>query len=315
MAHVTLVIGGARSGKSSYASALALAACPRPVYVATARLFDGDAEFAQRIALHRQDRAERFELVEAERALSAHADTFRGKAVVVDCMTLWLTNYFLDADCDGVKALEAAKADYDALIEQWDTTLILVTNEIGSGVHAETTMGRAFVDAQGWLNQHISRSAARVVLMVAGQPLQVKPPPGGAAAAGAAAAASVAAHLARETADRVLSTRGIAMDPDGYFIVRALAAEQLLVLEFYSSKTDADGNVVDPLTGETIACHAVRTPTRVLRARTAKAMQVQLLESPEHEGLVGSLAHACYLGRELQRAEAALATGTAYQAD
>ena len=142
MANVTLVMGGARSGKSSYASRLALSVCPSPVYVATARIFEGDGEFEHRVALHKKDRGPPWVDVEEQKALSAHAETFRGKAVVVDCCTLWLTNFFLDAKSDDEAALTAMKAEFDQLIQQWDTSFIFVSNEIGSGVHAETAMGR-----------------------------------------------------------------------------------------------------------------------------------------------------------------------------
>ena len=115
MANVTLVIGGARSGKSSYASRLALTTCEAPVYLATARKFEGDEEFANRIALHKADRqADNWLSVEEEKELSKRADDFRGKAVVVDCLTLWLTNFFLDANNDGAAALTAVKAEASA---------------------------------------------------------------------------------------------------------------------------------------------------------------------------------------------------------
>ena len=141
-ANITLVMGGARSGKSSYASRLALSACPAPVYVATARVFDGDAEFEHRVTLHKKARGAPWVDVEEQKTLSAHAETFRGKAVVIDCCTLWLTNFFLDAKSDGEAALAAVKAEFDRMVKQWDTSFIFVSNEIGSGVHAETAMGR-----------------------------------------------------------------------------------------------------------------------------------------------------------------------------
>ena len=173
-------------------------ACAAPVYLATARKFEGDDEFAARVALHKKDRAsDDWVNVEEEKHLSKHADTFRGKAVVVDCCTLWLTNFFLDADNDGAAALAAAKAEFDTMVQQWDTSFIFVTNELGSGVHAETAMGRAFVDAQGWLNQHIGKAAHRVVLMVAGQPVVVKEPSPPASSGGAAAPALLSAAARR----------------------------------------------------------------------------------------------------------------------
>ena len=89
MANVTLVMGGARSGKSSYASRLALSLCGAPVYLATSRMFPGDDEFKERIALHKKDRGPEWVNVQEEKSLSSRADAFRGKAVVVDCLTLW----------------------------------------------------------------------------------------------------------------------------------------------------------------------------------------------------------------------------------
>ena len=315
MANVTLVMGGARSGKSSHASRLALATCDTPVYVATARKFEGDTEFEQRIALHKADRqTANWVNVEEEKALSTRADEFRGKAVVVDCLTLWLTNFFLDADNDGKAALTAAKAEFDKMINQWDTSFIFVSNEIGSGVHAETAMGRAFVDAQGWLNQHVGKAAHRVILMVAGQPLVVKEP--AAAAATAASGWTAATRREAELVDTVLSTRSLTMDSDGYFILRVQpATAEPLVAEYHSCATNDKGEVIDPVTREVIPCHggAQRPPARVVRARTAKEMQARLFEGAS--ALVVSATHACYMGRELQKAEACLAAGKPYQMD
>lgn len=316
MAHVTLVIGGARSGKSSYASRLAREVCDNPVYVATARIFDGDAEFEHRVKLHKEDRGEEWVNIEEQKYVSKHAEAFSGKAVVVDCLTLWLTNFFIDAQSDGEAALAAAKEEFDRLAAQWDATFFMVTNEIGSGVHAETPMGRAFVDAQGWLNQHVGRCAASVVLMVAGQPVHVKTSPGipplrrgpgqGPAGAGAADAER------RCLVDTVLSGRGIAMDECGYFMIKTVDSEILAL--FFSSKTNDEGEVVDPVTGKVIACSEKgRTPARTYRGRSAKELQVRIFEQLEVPQI--SPAHACYIGRELQKAEAALAAGEAYVQD
>lgn len=280
MANITLVTGGARSGKSSYASRLALATCEQPVYVATARMFDGDKEFEHRIALHKKDRGPEWLNIEEEKVLSKHTDAFRGKVVVVDCLTLWLTNFFLDADSDGAAALEAAKAEFDKLVTQWDTTFIFVSNEIGSGVHAETAMGRAFVDAQGWLNQHVGRAAQRVVLMVAGQPLVAKEP----AAATPERVGCWSTEQRREAAllDAALSTRALTMDGKGYFLIKLAASEQQpIAVEYHSCQTNEKGEVIDPATGEVVPCHgAARAPAaRVVRGRTAKEVQVRLFEA------------------------------------
>ena len=254
--------------------------------------------------------------MEEQKALSAHADTYRGKAVVIDCCTLWLTNFFLDANSDGKAALTAIKAEFDKMIEQWDTSFFFVSNELGSGVHAETAMGRAFVDAQGWFNQHVAAAADRVVLMVAGQPLVVKeaPPPPRSTAVGW----SATQRREAETVDAVLSTRALEMDSRGYFIVRARPAdEQPLVAEYHSCATNDKGEVVDSTTGEVIPCDAPqsRPPARVLRGRTAKEVSARLFEGSGGNSLVCSHAHACYVGRELQKAEECLASGRHYQMD
>jgi len=314
MANITLVIGGARSGKSSYASRLALSACDAPVYVATARRFDGDTAWDERIALHKKDRGPPWVDVEEQKRISAHAATFRGKAVVIDCCTLWLTNFFLDAENDGKAALEAAKAEFDQMIQQWDTSFILVSNELGSGTHAETSMGRAFVDAQGWLNQHVAHAAQRVVLMVAGQPMIVKVPATDLPGEGGR---SASLQREAEAADAVLSTRHLVMDGKGYFVIRLQPAEAMpIVAEYHSCATNDEGEVVDPITGGRIpCCGEARPPARVLRGRTAKELQVRLFEGADGEGLVSSHQHACYVGRELQKAEECLVAGRRYQMD
>lgn len=338
MANVTLIMGGARSGKSSYASNLALAVCEAPVYVATARNFGGDEEFEKRVALHKADRkAENWVNVEEEKLLSAHADVYRGKVVVVDCLTLWLTNFFLDAAVqapdaadvtdtpvgafanDGKAALAAAKAEFDALVQQWDTTFIFVSNEIGSGVHAETAMGRAFVDAQGWLNQHVGKAAHKVVLMVAGQPLVVKEPASHPASSGAPRGGwAPSARREAELLDASLSTRPLEMDARGYFMLKLKPTEaKPIEIEFHSCATNEKGEVIDPVTREVIPCFGdvQRPPARVVRGRTAKEVQVKLFEAPGGGELICSHAHACYIGRELQRAEECLAAGVPFQMD
>jgi len=237
---------------------------------------------------------------------------------VVDCLTLWLTNWFLDAESDGAKALAAIKEEFDKLVQQWDTSFIFVSNEIGSGVHAETEMGRAFVDAQGWLNQHVARAAQRVVLMVAGQPLVVKEPAPPSSSGGGGAGWSVERRREAEMVDTVLSTRSLAMDAKGYTIVRVQPAEVApLVCEYHSCVTNDKGEVIDPITGEIIPCNGPhrREPARVLRGRTAKEVSVKLFEAADGGELVCSHAHACYIGRELQRAEACLAEGRRYHMD
>ncbi|MCW0481562.1 bifunctional adenosylcobinamide kinase/adenosylcobinamide-phosphate guanylyltransferase [Gaoshiqia sediminis] len=169
MATITLVTGGARSGKSSFAQQMAEGKSERPVYLATARIWDED--FAQRVRRHQADRDQRWENVEEEKQLSKH--DFSGKVVLMDCVTLWLTNFFHDCSYQLDEALEAAKAEWQQFIQQ-DMDLIVVTNELGMGVHPENEMARKFADLQGWMNQHIAAQADTVYLMVSGIPVKIK---------------------------------------------------------------------------------------------------------------------------------------------
>jgi len=167
---IYLITGGERSGKSSYAENLAKELAGNPMYVATARKWDDD--FQKRVDRHQKDRDERWVNIEKEKYLSEI--DFSGKVAVVDCVTLWLTNFFVDNKNDVALSLEQAKAEIDAITQQKDTKIIIVTNEIGMGVHAETPIGRKFVELQGWVNQYIAKNADTVVLMFSGIPVTIK---------------------------------------------------------------------------------------------------------------------------------------------
>jgi adenosylcobinamide kinase/adenosylcobinamide-phosphate guanylyltransferase len=167
---IYLITGGERSGKSSYAENLAKDLVENPMYVATARKWDDD--FQKRVDRHQKDRDERWVNIEKEKHLSEI--DFSGKTAVVDCVTLWLTNFFVDTKNDVVLSLEQAKAELDAIAKQENTNIIIVTNEIGMGVHAETHIGRKFTELQGWMNQYIAQKAETVVLMVSGIPVVIK---------------------------------------------------------------------------------------------------------------------------------------------
>ena len=166
---LTYISGGQRSGKSRYAQELALQLSPNPVYLATSRLWDDDHR--QRIARHVADRDARWTTLEEEKHLSRLDLT--GRTVVLDCVTLWLTNFFTDAAYDVAATLQLAQAEFDRLLRQ-DCTLLVISNEIGMGLHAPTEAGRQFADLQGWLNQHIAQQADRAIFMVSGLPLTVK---------------------------------------------------------------------------------------------------------------------------------------------
>jgi adenosylcobinamide kinase/adenosylcobinamide-phosphate guanylyltransferase len=163
------ISGGQRSGKSRYAQDLALQLSPTPVYLATSRAWDDDHR--QRIARHVADRDARWTTLEEEKYLSRL--DLSGRVVVLDCVTLWLTNFFTDADYEVETALGQAQAEFDKLLTQ-DCTLLVISNEIGMGLHATTDAGRKFTDLQGWLNQYIAQRADHAIFMVSGLPLTVK---------------------------------------------------------------------------------------------------------------------------------------------
>jgi len=166
---ITFITGGARSGKSRYAQELALRLSPSPVYVATAHKWDGD--FGERIKRHQDERDERWTTIEEEKYISRLQ--LEGKVVVIDCVTLWLTNFFMDTKSNLEVCLEACKKEIDELSQQ-KALLIIISNEIGMGVHAETEAGRKFTDLQGWMNQYIASKAMKVILMISGIPVTIK---------------------------------------------------------------------------------------------------------------------------------------------
>jgi adenosylcobinamide kinase/adenosylcobinamide-phosphate guanylyltransferase len=163
------ITGGTRSGKSSYAQKLALSLSDNPVYLATARKWDAD--FEQRIKRHQQDRDERWENIEEERNPSKL--TLQGRVVVLDCVTLWLTNFFSDTKYNVDETLNLIKSEFDKLALV-DATWIIISNEIGMGMHADSEVGRKFADLQGWINQHIAQKADKAFFMVSGIPLTLK---------------------------------------------------------------------------------------------------------------------------------------------
>lgn len=169
MRQIILITGGARSGKSSYAEKLALSLSPDPVYMATSRIWD--EEFRQRVLRHQANRGPEWTNIEEEKELSRHQ--LEGRVILIDCVTLWCTNFFFDLDADIDKALTAAKEEFSRFTKQ-DATFIFVTNEIGMGGTSENEVQRKFTDMQGWMNQYIAAQADKVILMVTGIPVNVK---------------------------------------------------------------------------------------------------------------------------------------------
>lgn len=167
---VILVTGGQRSGQERIRTeAQALSLSPNPVYLATSRIWD--EEFRKRVERHQRDRGPEWTNIEEEKYLSGHDLTDR--VVVIDCVTLWGTNFFFDNQSDVELSLSLLKAEFDKLSRQ-DAYLIFVTNELGMGGVPIDEVQRKFTDMQGWLNQYIASKADEVVLMVSGIPVKIK---------------------------------------------------------------------------------------------------------------------------------------------
>jgi adenosylcobinamide kinase/adenosylcobinamide-phosphate guanylyltransferase len=174
------VLGGARSGKSRYAESLVRMFPGRYVYLATAQALD--AEMVARVRFHRHRRGSSWETRETPIAV---IETLRGlhgqgRAVLVDCLTLWLTNLLLQQP----EAPDAIAAQVDALcrtLHSVDYPLVLVANEVGGGIVPENALARRFRDLAGWANQQVAAACPGVTLVVAGLPLLLKAAPPGAA--------------------------------------------------------------------------------------------------------------------------------------
>ena len=174
MKRIILITGGQRSGKSRHAEQLALSLSPNPVYLATAHVWD--EEFRERVRIHQERRGSQWTNIEEEKYLSRHDLT--GRVAVIDCVTLWLTNFFTPPreeveSPDVSQTLEAVKSEFDKFTIP-DATYIFVTNEIGSGGVSTNALQRRFTDLEGWMNQYIAAKADEVFLMVSGIPVKIK---------------------------------------------------------------------------------------------------------------------------------------------
>jgi adenosylcobinamide kinase / adenosylcobinamide-phosphate guanylyltransferase len=168
-ARVTLVLGGARSGKSRHAQALAEAAGGALVFVATAQALDD--EMRARVAQHRADRDSRWRTVEAPLALAetVAAEGREASVLLVDCLTLWASNLLL-GEADAALALDAL----DAALRDTAARVVLVANEVGLGIVPDNALARRFRDLAGTINQRVAARADRVVFVAAGLPLVLK---------------------------------------------------------------------------------------------------------------------------------------------
>lgn len=194
MNKIILITGGQRSGKSTYAEQMALSLSDHPVYVATAHIWDD--EFRERVRKHQERRGPQWTNIEEERFLSNH--DVKGRVVLIDCLTLWATNFFFLAgdDANIYEVLEDIKAEFDrftanpptasplqtfpcdsqtvSTTHAASTTFIFVTNEIGLGGVSANVVQRRFTDLLGWLNQYVASKANEVIMMVSGIPMKIK---------------------------------------------------------------------------------------------------------------------------------------------
>ncbi|AOK91810.1 MULTISPECIES: bifunctional adenosylcobinamide kinase/adenosylcobinamide-phosphate guanylyltransferase [Paenibacillus] len=177
-----LVTGGARSGKSGFAERLCMSRASRACYIATAQAYD--MEMKERIALHRVQRESAgydWQTLEEAQALPELLQWLGGDQasqpapmVLVDCLTLWLSNVLLAAGEDGEAASRAAINELAAAVEQYPGQLVIVTNEVGDGIVPEYPLGRLYRDLSGVMNQRIARLCGEVFLVTAGIPVELK---------------------------------------------------------------------------------------------------------------------------------------------
>ena len=169
MANITFITGGARSGKSSFAQKLAEENSDNPIYLATARVWDKD--FSDRIKRHKADRGDNWQTIEEEKSIDKLS--IDGKTVMLDCITLWLTNIYHDNEYDIEKSLTEAKQIWNKFITK-NIELFVVSNELGMSIHPENEIARKFTDLQGWMNQYIASSSNQAYLMISGIPMKIK---------------------------------------------------------------------------------------------------------------------------------------------
>jgi adenosylcobinamide kinase/adenosylcobinamide-phosphate guanylyltransferase len=169
LARVTLILGGARSGKSGYAEALIEAAAPGALYLATAQALD--QEMAQRIREHRARRDARWTTIEEPLELTECLcrEVRAGRPILVDCVTLWLSNLLIAG-----RDVEAGCAALLAALPGLEAPVVFIANEVGLGIVPDNPLARSFRDHAGRLNQRLAAQADRVVFLAAGLPIMLK---------------------------------------------------------------------------------------------------------------------------------------------
>lgn len=166
-----LVLGGAKSGKSSFAENLTLACCPPHIYIATAQVLDEEME--ERVRVHRERRKDIWQTIENPLDLVEILKSLQGtkQSVLVDCLTLWISNLLLSGNRDVV---DRAVLNLVSFLDFVDYPLVLVANEVGGGIVPENPLAREFRDLAGIANQRVAAACRSVTLVVAGLPMRLK---------------------------------------------------------------------------------------------------------------------------------------------
>ncbi len=174
MSRLIFVTGGARSGKSGFAARLAEEAGGRPIYLATAT--PDDSEMSARIERHKSERGDGWDTVEEPLEVAAALSGIKANgALVLDCITLWLTNLLME-DLEGFESVAVEKAsELVRALKDFDGSAIVVSNEVGMGIVPENALARRFRDVAGTVNRMIAEAASEVYLVVSGLPVKIKP--------------------------------------------------------------------------------------------------------------------------------------------
>ncbi|HLO18288.1 MAG TPA: bifunctional adenosylcobinamide kinase/adenosylcobinamide-phosphate guanylyltransferase [Anaerolineales bacterium] len=177
--HITLILGGARSGKSSYAQHLVEATGKSVAFLATAQALD--EEMSRRIQKHRLERPDAWETLEIPLAVASHVQQIKADVVILDCITLLVSNLlmqFVKNDLvDEAAFMQAVQNEINELlvkISEQKQAWMIISNEVGLGLVPAYQMGRVYRDGLGWANQRLAREADKVIWMVAGIPTRIK---------------------------------------------------------------------------------------------------------------------------------------------